>query len=87
MGFRKAFLGFSTRCLSVFGHSMVVTPTGMQYGYYLPPNRYTWDQVPCQNNYACNAYCGCKRCSIFESVYPARVDGFARFISNPYENL
>ena len=54
MGFRKAFLGFSTQCLSVFGRSVVVIPTEMQYGYY------TGDQVPCQNNYACNAYCGCK---------------------------
>ena len=49
MGFRRAFFGFSTRCLSVFGRSMFVIPTGMQYGYYLPPDRYTADQVPWQN--------------------------------------
>ena len=48
LGFRKAFLGFSTQYLIVFRRSMFVIPTGMQYGYYLSPDRYTGDQVPWQ---------------------------------------
>ena len=49
LGFRKAFLGFSTQYLIVFRRAMFVIPTGMQYGDYLPPDRYTGDQVPWQN--------------------------------------
>ena len=37
------------RLLSGIGRSMFIIPTACDYGFYLPPDRYTADQIPWQN--------------------------------------
>ena len=49
MVFRRIFTGVGTRCLAAFGRSFFVIPPGLDYGFYLPPDKYTADQVPWQN--------------------------------------
>ena len=41
MVFRRLFSGFR--------RSLFVIPTAFDHGFYLPPDRYTADQVPWQN--------------------------------------
>ena len=49
MVFRRIFTGVGTRCLAAFWRSFFVIPPGLDYGFYLPPDRYTADQVPWQS--------------------------------------
>ena len=43
------FFRFGTRFVSALSRVHFVIPAAFQYGYYLPPDRYTGDQVPYQN--------------------------------------
>ena len=43
------FFRFGTRFVSALSRVHFVIPVAFQYGYYLPPDRYTGDQVPYQN--------------------------------------
>ena len=43
------FFRFGARFVSALSRVHFVIPAAFQYGYYLPPDRYTGDQVPYQN--------------------------------------